>query len=126
MKHNLTQYMCLCTSINKYQPTEDRLKQIQESPSGWVPPADPRPDFPFQIRRSRTNNLPVYTDYKTGRTRIITQVRKVSGDLKALEDCLRLKLGDDVSYQINELTSSVKIKGHHKKEITKWLLELGF
>ena len=46
--------------------------------------------------------------------------------LQALEKCLRYKLGDEEVYQINEITSCVKVKGRHKKEVTKWLLELGF
>jgi len=110
----------------KYKPKPERLEQIAKSPSGWVPPAENPPDLGFNIRRSRTNNIPVYTNLRNSGTRVITTVRKVSGDLKALEKCLRYKLGDDKVYQINEITSCVKVKGHHKKEVTKLLLELGF
>jgi len=40
------------------------------------------PDVPFLIKRSKMNNLPVYTDHKGGGTRHITIIRKIKGDLK--------------------------------------------
>lgn len=44
--------------------------------------AEVSPDLGFKIRRTRTNNIPVYTHYRNSGTRAITCVRKVSGDLK--------------------------------------------
>jgi len=41
-----------------------------------------KPDLPFFIKRSKYNNLPVYTDYKNARSRKITIIRKIKGDLK--------------------------------------------
>ncbi|XP_065064813.1 large ribosomal subunit protein mL49-like [Rhopilema esculentum] len=117
---------CLCSEVVQYKLKEERLNQIAKSPSGWVPPADNPPDVGFGIRRTRTNNLPVYTHYSHSGTRAVTVIRKVSGDLKELEKCLRFKLGDEKTYQINEITSCVKVKGKHKKEVAKWLLQMGF
>eukprot|EP00112_Aurelia_sp_Birch-Aquarium-sp1_P024629 Seg7867.2 transcript_id=Seg7867.2/GoldUCD/mRNA.D3Y31 product="39S ribosomal protein L49 mitochondrial" pseudo=true protein_id=Seg7867.2/GoldUCD/D3Y31 len=122
----IKQCRCYCEHAFKYEIKPERLAEIQKSPSGWVPPLDSPPNLGFQIRRSRTNNLPVYTHYKNSGSRAITSVTKVTGDLKELERCLRYKLGDEEIYQINEVTSCVKVKGRHKKEVTKWLLELGF
>ena len=109
-----------------YPVKPERLVEIAKSPSRWAPPADPPPELPFHVKRSRTNNLPVYTDKKAGGSQIITIVRKVTGDVKELEKCLRYKLGNDLHYQVNELTSQVRVKGNHKEPIVQWLKELGF
>jgi len=109
-----------------YDIKSQRLKQIEESPSGWVPPATEPPNLPFFIKRSKFNNLPVYTDYKLGGNYKLTVIRKIKGDLKALDDCLRHHLGKDIYCQINELTSQVKIKGIHKDAVVTVLKQLGF
>ena len=38
-------------------------------------------NLPFFVNRSRTGNLPVYTDYKNGRKTVLTQIRKIDGDI---------------------------------------------
>lgn len=45
-------------------------------------PAPPgvEPSIPFRVVRSRFGNLPVYLDYKSGGSRVLTIVRKVEGD----------------------------------------------
>ena len=40
------------------------------------------PKLPFSVKRSKFNNLPVYTDYKRGGNLKITTIRKIKGDLK--------------------------------------------
>jgi len=54
------------------------------APSGWTPPSEVPPDLPYMIRRSRMHNVPVYTDITNG-SRIITLLRKIEGDIWALE-----------------------------------------
>ena len=116
-----------CATKNyKYEIKSERLEEIAKSPSGWVPPADPPPDLPFAVERSRTNNLPVYVSYKRNRQYAITTVRKVRGDLKLLEKLVRERIGDNYHYQINELTSQLHIKGKVKDPIVRLLKELGF
>ena len=34
------------------------------------------------MRRTKTNNIPVYLDYKNGKTRTLTIVRKIEGDVQ--------------------------------------------
>ena len=43
-----------------------------------------KPNLPFFIKRSKYNNIPVYTDYRSGRTRKLTIIRRVKGDLKVI------------------------------------------
>ncbi|KAK3740064.1 hypothetical protein QZH41_011407 [Actinostola sp. cb2023] len=104
----------------------ERLKEIEKSPSGWVPPAEKVPDFPFFMKRSKMNNLPVYTDFRGGGTRHITIIRKIKGNLRAVEGLLRDKLDKNLIIQLNELTGQVKIKGNHKDTVVSLLKELGF
>lgn len=107
-----------------YEVKQERLNQIAKSPSGWVPRGNP--EFPFDIDRTRTNNLPVYVSAKSGGRKLITTVRKIRGDLKELERIIRLHLGDNYHYQINELTSQIHIKGNHKDKLIRLLKELEF
>ena len=109
-----------------YEVKPERVQQIAKSPSGWVPPADPIPQLPFHITRSRTNNIPVYVNVKGGGNKLVTSIRKVRGDLKELEKCVRNRIGDEKHYQINELTNQLKVKGDYRAEISRMLKELGF
>lgn len=38
--------------------------------------------LPFLVTRSKFGNLPVYINYKKGRTRIITRIRNIRGDVE--------------------------------------------
>ena len=42
---------------------------------------EPAPSLPFQIKRSKTNNLPVYVDKKRGGSLVLTVIRNIKGDL---------------------------------------------
>ncbi|XP_028398493.1 NAD-dependent protein deacetylase sirtuin-2-like isoform X2 [Dendronephthya gigantea] len=97
-------------SCSTYEVKPERLEEIARSPSGWVPPQNPPPSLPFQIRRSKTNNLPVYVDKKRGGSLVLTVIRNIKGDLNELVKMLKKMLGEDVHFQINEITSQVKIK----------------
>ena len=50
------------------------------SPGKAAPPGDPDA-LPYYVARSKTRNLPVYLDYKHGRTQTTTIVRKIDGDI---------------------------------------------
>ncbi|XP_062393207.1 mitochondrial ribosomal protein L49 [Sardina pilchardus] len=99
------------------------------TPSGWIPPSEVPPDLPYMIRRSRMHNVPIYTDIKHGSQKS-TIVRKVEGDIWALEkdmkDYLMEVTGRDLPTQVNEVTGSIRVKGHFDKELKEWLLSKGF
>ena len=42
---------------------------------------------PFRVNRTKSSNLPVYLNYTSGRTRIITVVRKIDGDVVVRTAC---------------------------------------
>ncbi|XP_070695770.1 large ribosomal subunit protein mL49 [Pempheris klunzingeri] len=99
------------------------------APSGWTPPADSPPPLPYMIRRSRMHNIPVYTDLTHG-SRRTTLVRKVEGDIWALEKDVKRFLkeatGKELPTQVNEVTMTLKVKGHFDKELRQWLASKGF
>lgn len=65
----------------------------------------------YHIARSASNNYPVYTDYKRGGNLHTTVVRKITGDVQALRDELRLFLGkQDDQIFVNNLTKQVIVK----------------
>ena len=79
------------------------------------------------VSRSINKNLPIYTDYKRGGNLHLTTIRKITGDLSALRDELRVflnKKNEDV--KINSLTSHVIVKGHHTSQIAEFLQARGF
>ncbi|KAE8293041.1 39S ribosomal protein L49, mitochondrial [Larimichthys crocea] len=99
------------------------------TPSGWSPPADSPPPLPYVIRRSRMHNIPVYTDLTNG-SRKMTLIRKVEGDIWALEkdvkEFLKEVTGKELPTQVNEVTMTLKVKGHFDGELKQWLTSKGF
>lgn len=104
-------------------------KHTGPTPSGWIPPADSPPSLPYMIRRSRMHNIPIYTDV-TNSNRKLTLIRKVEGDIWALEKDVRQYLqevtGKELPTQVNEVTMTLKVKGHFDKELKDWLVSKGF
>nr|XP_019964112.1 PREDICTED: 39S ribosomal protein L49, mitochondrial [Paralichthys olivaceus] len=104
-------------------------KHAGPTPSGWTPAADSPPPLPYMIRRSRMHNIPVYTDL-TNSNRRTTLVRKVEGDIWALEkdvkQYLKTVTGKELPTQVNEVTKTLRVKGHFDKELKEWLAGKGF
>ena len=40
---------------------------------------------PFQVMRSRMGNFPIYTDVRNGGSKVVTVLRKYTGDVDALK-----------------------------------------
>ncbi|KAA8646248.1 mitochondrial 54S ribosomal protein mL49 [Aspergillus tanneri] len=92
-------------------------------------------NLPYFVRRTASNQLPVYLVTKAGGTKQQTKIQKTEGDLDALRNdlaqFLELESGgtgaaksSDVS--INRLTGHIIVKGWRKPEIQKFLLERSF
>ncbi|XP_061590744.1 mitochondrial ribosomal protein L49 [Cololabis saira] len=107
----------------------DPPKHAGPAPSGWAAPADSPPALPYMIRRSRLHNIPVYTDLTHG-NRWMTLVRKVEGDIWALEKDVKQHLqqltGKELPTQVNEVTMTLRVKGDFHKELKDWLASRGF
>ena len=74
------------------------------------------------MARSRLGNLPVYTDMRNGRSRVVTILRKYSGDAVALQNEFELLVGT----QVRAYHGRLEANGSHKALVCKWLEELGF
>ena len=86
-------------------------------------PLGPLEDLPFDVERTHTGNLPVYTDIRTGGTRRLTIVRKIYGDV----DAFKLELSKVVSNApIEDKMGRLEIAGIHSQKVKLWLTRLGF
>ncbi|KKK20717.1 hypothetical protein AOCH_004988 [Aspergillus ochraceoroseus] len=92
-------------------------------------------NLPYFIRRTASNQLPVYLVTKAGGTKQQTKIQKTEGDLDALRNDLAQYLGLESSdshapkspdVTINRLTGHIIVKGWRKPEIQKFLLERNF
>ncbi|KAJ5683824.1 Phosphopantothenoylcysteine decarboxylase [Penicillium maclennaniae] len=92
-------------------------------------PAVQLSNLPYFVRRTGSNQLPVYLVTKAGGTKQLTKIQKTEGDLDALRDDLAYTLGVDVrspDVSINRLNGHIIVKGWRKPEILKFLSERNF
>ena len=63
-------------------------RKPKKPPPPDEPPPETPPDIPFHVERTVSDGqaLPVYTDYKNGRTKIVTVLRRCSGDIDLLRE----------------------------------------
>lgn len=99
------------------------VSPVLHSPVGWLP--HPRPP-PLLVQVSRTTlgqQIPVYTEFKNGRTRRLTIVRRVTGSEDALaKELYRVTGGASIAVR----TGRVEVEGDRSKELKTWLAGLGF
>jgi large subunit ribosomal protein L49 len=89
---------------------------------GWAPKPPVEPKLPFIIDRSALGYLPVYTEYKNGRTKVFTILRKCKGDIELLKEDLEKVVGKPVKIQFGKLV----VEGNYTQRIKIWLVGLGF
>ncbi|KAJ2787829.1 mitochondrial 54S ribosomal protein img2 [Coemansia interrupta] len=82
--------------------------------------------YPYFVRRTRFQSLPVYRDTKNGKTRKLTVIRRVEGDLEALRTDLIQALGEDSQIAIKKISQQLVIKGDCTRGIREWLTKKGF
>lgn len=83
------------------------------------PPGEP---LPFRVHRTHTGNLPVYSDTRSGGSKVVTRLRKYAGDVDALSQAVMRVCKSEV-YQFH---GRIEVKGKHAGTLKKWLTELGF
>ncbi|KKY14662.1 putative mitochondrial large ribosomal subunit [Diplodia seriata] len=80
------------------------------------------PILPYFVQRTPSNNLPVYNAQKRGGNRKETKLRKISGDVKALQSELRAYLDiPEHDITINPTTGHIIAKGDHYMKIVEFL-----
>ena len=58
-----------------------------------LPPGEP---LPFRVHRSRMGNLPIYSDTRSGGSKVVTVLRKYQGDVDALSHAVSRLCESDV------------------------------
>ncbi|OJD11899.1 hypothetical protein AJ78_07429 [Emergomyces pasteurianus Ep9510] len=94
-----------------------------------VHPPLPLTNLPYFIRRTPSNQLPVYLVTKAGGTKQQTKIQKTEGDIDALCSDLAKTLGlepNSKDIYINRLNGHVVVKGWRKPEIQQFLLDRKF
>ncbi|KAK1148593.1 39S ribosomal protein L49, mitochondrial, partial [Acipenser oxyrinchus oxyrinchus] len=104
--------------------------QQYPTPSGWTPPSGtPLTAAAPTVRRFSHAQHSVYTDITHGNQKM-TVIRKISGDIWALEQEVKSYLtqvtGKCPPTQVNEVTMSIRVKGYYDTELKAWLTEKGF
>ena len=125
--------------------THERAKSMESplfpdtTPVEQISTNEPLPAsaLPYTISRTRSSNIPVYHLAKAGGNKHLTQVRKLTGDLQALQGDIRSALGLEqfvVDQQgrkkenvtINWTTKQIVVRGWRGPEIKKWSELRGF
>ena len=89
----------------------------------WTKPPIELPNLPFVVERTKAGSeLPVYTDYKAGKTKVITILRKIKGDVSILKSEMEKIVGQEVMVKPGKLV----VDGNHKMKLKLWLTKLGF
>lgn len=76
----------------------------------------------FRVARSRMGNFPIYTDIRNGGSKVVTILRKYTGDVPALAAELEAVTGKEVTAYHGRL----EMRGRHAPVIAEWLGKLGF
>lgn len=82
-------------------------------------------DLGFSVSRTQFGALPVYTEYKNGRGRVMTIIRRVEGDAHALKNHVSKFIAAE-KVSVNELTQHVVVQGNSQRTLRYWLTSLGF
>ena len=83
------------------------------------------------LRTTKGKQVPVYTDFKAGRTKVLTIVRRITGDAEALRDELQrvLAQGSQPGAKppaVRAALGRVEVDGNWAAQTRQWLLRLGF
>ncbi|CAE7880608.1 img2 [Symbiodinium microadriaticum] len=78
---------------------------------------------PFTVRRTSSDNLPVYVVKRKNRSEDVTIIRKVRGDPQALKRELEFLCRTKVSYG---KSGFLQIVGNHRRAIKEYLKSIGY
>lgn len=104
----------------------------EEYPSEWTPQKLNRKSNkqPYFIERTKNHMIPVYIDRTFRGMRILTKLRRVEGDIWALESELKniieTSTGKKIITRVNEMNGQIEFKGDHLNLIHDYLMSKGF
>ncbi|GAA6048055.1 hypothetical protein JCM3770_000169 [Rhodotorula araucariae] len=79
----------------------------------------------YNVPRTRFGELPVYSEFKNGGSRVLTIVRKAEGDIEALRTDLTAFLSSVPSLS-KPAQGQVILRGDWVREVKEWLAAKGF
>jgi Mitochondrial large subunit ribosomal protein (Img2) len=103
-------------------------------PNGWTKPLDAsieRPAYPFTVGRTKNKPmdaigfLPVYSKLRKDGTKVITRIKKVTGDREAFLQEVKSVLQMSKPIRITA-GGTIEIPGAHVQKVKRWLTSLGF
>ncbi|GAW82177.1 60S ribosomal protein, mitochondrial precursor [Plasmodium gonderi] len=78
--------------------------------------------IPFYIRRTASDNLPVFLKYKNNKNLVVTVIRKIKGN----KEILKREIESICNTNVIEKTDCWLIKGNHKKKIKDYFKYIGY
>ncbi|KEP66635.1 UNVERIFIED_CONTAM: mitochondrial large subunit ribosomal protein [Hammondia hammondi] len=78
--------------------------------------------LPFFIRRTASDNVPVYLHWSNNRNKVSTIIRKVHGR----KQILKSELAVLCEAPVIEKEGWLEVRGNHKKVIKEWLKQIGY
>ncbi|KAF4326611.1 mitochondrial ribosomal protein L49 precursor [Plasmodium falciparum NF54] len=78
--------------------------------------------IPFYIRRTASDNLPVFLKYKNNKNLVITVIRKIKGN----KEILKREIKSICNSEVIEKPDSFLIRGNHKKKIKDYFKYIGY
>ena len=96
-----------------------KVPYVPEDDAPVLKPGDP---LPFRVHRTNVGNIPVYSDTRSGGSKVVTIVRKYGGDVHALIRAVQHLCKSDVQH----FHGRIEVKGRHTQKLKNWLIELGF
>jgi large subunit ribosomal protein L49 len=83
--------------------------------------------LPYHVERTKSNNFPVYADFKSHRMLKLTMVRRVTGDAHRLCNDLAGELSlEKGKYSVKHPSNIIVLKGRFKNKVIEFLRNKGF
>nr|CEL67986.1 TPA: Mitochondrial ribosomal protein L49/IMG2,putative [Neospora caninum Liverpool] len=78
--------------------------------------------LPFFVRRTASDNVPVYLHWSNNRNKVSTIIRKVHGH----KQILKSELAVLCEAPVIEKEGWLEVRGNHKKVVKEWLKQIGY
>ncbi|KAL9652305.1 hypothetical protein ABK040_011963 [Willaertia magna] len=129
MKHLLNQQPTLNATLKQdfvnnilSQKLDSKVDTIQQTTFHF--PLKGTEELPYHVSRSKFGQLPIYLDYKNGRTKVITIVRKIKGDVEKLKEDIKRITGEEEI--VLRAGNNIEVKGNHSRILRLYLRGVGF
>eukprot|EP00357_Protocruzia_adherens_P035586 CAMPEP_0115013180 /NCGR_PEP_ID=MMETSP0216-20121206/25237_1 /TAXON_ID=223996 /ORGANISM="Protocruzia adherens, Strain Boccale" /LENGTH=132 /DNA_ID=CAMNT_0002382495 /DNA_START=38 /DNA_END=436 /DNA_ORIENTATION=- len=104
-------------------PLKYSLQELPSPDTTMNTPLGGTDHLPFQVDRTHTGNLPVYSDFRNDYTRKLTIVRKLTGDMEEFKKEISKVCSNA---PVTEKVGRIEVKGVHTGAVKLWLRRLGF